>query len=130
MARTDLSRSWMARSARVARLGARVGGTYAGTAARKVFASTERRIELDERVTISFQSHQPLLLGPATRVGIVRSRPRQQSPPSRLSRSGIRPRFPSRRRPGNDHQPHDEKQNRQRQRQLKWGEARSVVASF
>ncbi|MGA0298579.1 MAG: ABC1 kinase family protein, partial [Ilumatobacteraceae bacterium] len=39
----------MGRSARVARLGARVGGTYAGTAARKVFASTERRIELDER---------------------------------------------------------------------------------
>jgi len=49
MARADLSRSWMGRSARVARLGARVGGTYAGTAARKVFASTERRIELDER---------------------------------------------------------------------------------
>ncbi|MGB1382059.1 MAG: AarF/ABC1/UbiB kinase family protein, partial [Ilumatobacteraceae bacterium] len=53
MARTDLSRSWMGRSARVARLGARVGGTYAGTAARKVFASTERRIELDERRRLS-----------------------------------------------------------------------------
>ncbi|MGA0789413.1 MAG: ABC1 kinase family protein, partial [Ilumatobacteraceae bacterium] len=49
MAGADLSRSWVGRSARVARLGARVGGTYAGTAARKVFASTERRIELDER---------------------------------------------------------------------------------
>ena len=53
MARTDLSRSWMGRSARVARLGARVGGTYAGTAARKVFASTERRIELNERRRLS-----------------------------------------------------------------------------
>ena len=31
----------------VARLGARVGTTYASTAARKVFASAERRIELD-----------------------------------------------------------------------------------
>jgi len=31
----------------VARLGARVGGTYATTAARKAFASAERRIELD-----------------------------------------------------------------------------------
>ncbi|MEL0040095.1 MAG: AarF/ABC1/UbiB kinase family protein [Ilumatobacter sp.] len=37
----------------MARLGARVGGTYAGTAARKVFASTERRIELDERRRLS-----------------------------------------------------------------------------
>ena len=42
-------RSWLGRSARVARLGARVGGTWAGTGARKLFASTERRIELDER---------------------------------------------------------------------------------
>ncbi len=49
MVGADLSRSWVGRSARVARLGAKVGGTYAGTAARKVFASTERRIELDER---------------------------------------------------------------------------------
>jgi predicted unusual protein kinase regulating ubiquinone biosynthesis (AarF/ABC1/UbiB family) len=31
----------------VARLGAQVGGTYASTAARKVFASAERRVELD-----------------------------------------------------------------------------------
>lgn len=36
-----------ARNARLATLGARVGGQYASTAARKVFASTERRIELD-----------------------------------------------------------------------------------
>ncbi|MEY2974110.1 MAG: hypothetical protein RIR49_530 [Actinomycetota bacterium] len=41
-------RSWLGRSVRVARLGARVGGTWAGTGARKLFASTERRIELDE----------------------------------------------------------------------------------
>jgi len=40
-------RSWAGRSAKVAKLGARVGGTYASTAARKVFASTERRVELD-----------------------------------------------------------------------------------
>ncbi len=39
--------SWTGRSAKVAKLGAKVGGTYASTAARKVFASTERRIELD-----------------------------------------------------------------------------------
>jgi predicted unusual protein kinase regulating ubiquinone biosynthesis (AarF/ABC1/UbiB family) len=32
----------------VARLGARVGGTYASTAARKLFADAERRVELDE----------------------------------------------------------------------------------
>jgi len=44
-----LRTSWAGRSAKVAKLGARVGGNYASTAARKVFASTERRIELDER---------------------------------------------------------------------------------
>ena len=32
----------------VARLGVQVGGTYASTAARKVFASAERRVELDQ----------------------------------------------------------------------------------
>jgi predicted unusual protein kinase regulating ubiquinone biosynthesis (AarF/ABC1/UbiB family) len=37
------------RSAKVAKLGAKVAGTHATTAARKVFASTERRIELDDR---------------------------------------------------------------------------------
>ena len=44
-----MTRSRLARTARVARLGARVGGTWAGTSARKVFASAERRIELDDR---------------------------------------------------------------------------------
>jgi predicted unusual protein kinase regulating ubiquinone biosynthesis (AarF/ABC1/UbiB family) len=44
-----MRRTWAGRSANVARLGARVGGTYASTAARKVFASAERRVELDER---------------------------------------------------------------------------------
>jgi len=43
-----MKKSWAGRSAKVAKLGAKVGGTYASTAARKVFASTERRIELDE----------------------------------------------------------------------------------
>src|SRR6476661_5765328 len=37
----------LARNLRLARLGARVGGVYAGTAARKTFASAERRAELD-----------------------------------------------------------------------------------
>ena len=36
-----------ARNVEVARLGARLGTTYATTAARKVFASAERRVELD-----------------------------------------------------------------------------------
>ncbi|MGB3735018.1 MAG: AarF/ABC1/UbiB kinase family protein [Ilumatobacter sp.] len=39
--------SWAGRSARLARMGAKVGGTYASTAARKTFASAERRGELD-----------------------------------------------------------------------------------
>lgn len=39
--------SWAGRSARLARMGAKVGGTYASTAARKTFASAERRDELD-----------------------------------------------------------------------------------
>ena len=39
--------SWWRRHARLARLGARVGGTFAGTTARKTFASAERRQELD-----------------------------------------------------------------------------------
>lgn len=46
---TRLRRRWWSRSAAVARLGARVGGTYASTAARKAFASAERREELDRR---------------------------------------------------------------------------------
>ena len=34
----------------IAALGVQVGGTYATTAARKLFASTERRVELDDDV--------------------------------------------------------------------------------
>ena len=45
----SLRRSWIARTGRLARLGARVGGTYATTAARKTFASAERRDELDRQ---------------------------------------------------------------------------------
>jgi predicted unusual protein kinase regulating ubiquinone biosynthesis (AarF/ABC1/UbiB family) len=44
-----MRRTWVGRSAKVAKLGAKVGATHASTAARKVFASAERRIELDER---------------------------------------------------------------------------------
>ncbi len=44
-----MRRTWLSRSAAVAKLGARVGGNYASTAARKVFASAERRTELDRR---------------------------------------------------------------------------------
>jgi len=39
--------SWFGRNARLVRMGARVGGTYASTAARKTFASAERREALD-----------------------------------------------------------------------------------
>ncbi|MET0662418.1 MAG: AarF/ABC1/UbiB kinase family protein [Ilumatobacteraceae bacterium] len=42
-----LRTSRLARNLRLAGLGARVGGVYAGTAARKTFASAERRAELD-----------------------------------------------------------------------------------
>ena len=41
--------SWWRRHARLARLGARVGSTFAGTTARKTFASAERRQELDRQ---------------------------------------------------------------------------------
>jgi predicted unusual protein kinase regulating ubiquinone biosynthesis (AarF/ABC1/UbiB family) len=44
-----MRRVWLSRSARVARIGAKVGGTYASTSARKVFASAERRIQLDHQ---------------------------------------------------------------------------------
>ena len=44
-----MRRSWAGRSGKVAKLGVKVAGTHASTAARKVFASTERRVELDER---------------------------------------------------------------------------------
>ncbi len=46
-ARHAVGRSWYRRNARLARLGARVGAGYASTAARKTFASAERRVELD-----------------------------------------------------------------------------------
>jgi predicted unusual protein kinase regulating ubiquinone biosynthesis (AarF/ABC1/UbiB family) len=42
-----LKTSWAGRSAKVAKLGAKVAGTHASTAARKVFASAARRVELD-----------------------------------------------------------------------------------
>jgi predicted unusual protein kinase regulating ubiquinone biosynthesis (AarF/ABC1/UbiB family) len=45
--------SWVGRSAKVAKLGAKVAGVHATTAARKVFASAERRVELDERRRLS-----------------------------------------------------------------------------
>ncbi len=45
--RQAVDRSWYGRNARLARLGARVGATYASTAARKTFASAQRRVELD-----------------------------------------------------------------------------------
>ena len=44
-----MRKSWAGRSAKVAKLGVKVAGTHATTAARKVFASTERRVELDDR---------------------------------------------------------------------------------
>jgi predicted unusual protein kinase regulating ubiquinone biosynthesis (AarF/ABC1/UbiB family) len=42
-----LGRSRLGRNARLVRMGAKVGSTYASTAARKTFASSERRHELD-----------------------------------------------------------------------------------
>ncbi len=42
-----VGRSWAHRNARLARMGARVGATYASTAARKTFASAERKEALD-----------------------------------------------------------------------------------
>jgi predicted unusual protein kinase regulating ubiquinone biosynthesis (AarF/ABC1/UbiB family) len=43
----SVRRHWIRRNARLARMGARVGTTYATTAARKTFASAERRDALD-----------------------------------------------------------------------------------
>ena len=45
--RSELGRSWAGRNARLARMGARIGTSYATTAARKTFASAERREVLD-----------------------------------------------------------------------------------
>ncbi len=44
---SHVHRSRWSRNLRLARMGARVGGTYATTAARKTFASTEQRASLD-----------------------------------------------------------------------------------
>jgi len=57
------STNWMGRSARVARLGARVGATHIGTAARKVFADADRRSELDTRKQIATAQHVTEELG-------------------------------------------------------------------
>ena len=40
--------SWAGRSAKVAKVAGKVAGTHAATAARKVFASADRRVELDD----------------------------------------------------------------------------------
>ncbi|HUF99322.1 MAG TPA: AarF/ABC1/UbiB kinase family protein [Ilumatobacter sp.] len=55
--------TWLGRSAKVAKLGAKVGGGYASTAARKAFASAERRIELDERREMRTAEHVAAELG-------------------------------------------------------------------
>jgi predicted unusual protein kinase regulating ubiquinone biosynthesis (AarF/ABC1/UbiB family) len=43
-----LRTSWAGRSAKVAKVAGKVAGTHAATAARKVFASADRRVELDD----------------------------------------------------------------------------------
>lgn len=57
------STNWVGRSARVARLGAKVGATHIGTAARKVFADADRRSELDTRKQIATAQHVTEELG-------------------------------------------------------------------
>lgn len=57
------STNWLGRSARVARLGAKVGATHVGTAARKVFADADRRSELDTRKQIATAQHVTEELG-------------------------------------------------------------------
>ena len=57
------STNWVGRSARVARLGAKVGATHLGTAARKVFADADRRSELDTRKQIATAQHVTEELG-------------------------------------------------------------------
>jgi predicted unusual protein kinase regulating ubiquinone biosynthesis (AarF/ABC1/UbiB family) len=44
--------SFLARNGELARLGLRVGGTYASASARKVFASAERRVEIDHETEL------------------------------------------------------------------------------
>ncbi len=60
---SKMRRTWVGRSAKVAKLGARVGGTYASTAARKVFASAERKEELDRRRELTTASQVAEELG-------------------------------------------------------------------
>lgn len=50
--RGALRASRLARNAQLARLGVGVGGAYASTGARKLFASAERRIELDKELEL------------------------------------------------------------------------------
>ena len=57
------STKWVGRSARVARLGAKVGATHLGTAARKVFADAERRSELDTKKQLATAQHVTEELG-------------------------------------------------------------------
>lgn len=57
------STKWVGRSTRVARLGAKVGVTHLGTAARKVFADAERRSELDTKRQIATAQHVTEELG-------------------------------------------------------------------
>ena len=57
------STKWVGRSARGARLGAKVGVTHLGTAARKVFADAERRSELDTEKQIATAQHVTEELG-------------------------------------------------------------------
>ncbi|MEC7667335.1 MAG: AarF/ABC1/UbiB kinase family protein [Actinomycetota bacterium] len=57
------STKWVGRSSRVARLGAKVGVTHLGTAARKVFADAERRSELDTEKQIATAQHVTEELG-------------------------------------------------------------------
>jgi predicted unusual protein kinase regulating ubiquinone biosynthesis (AarF/ABC1/UbiB family) len=44
--------SFLARNGELARLGLKVGGTYASASARKVFASAERRVEIDHETEL------------------------------------------------------------------------------
>jgi predicted unusual protein kinase regulating ubiquinone biosynthesis (AarF/ABC1/UbiB family) len=54
---TRLKTSRLARNLRLMRLGARVGGVYAGTAARKTFASSARRADLDRSREFTTAQH-------------------------------------------------------------------------
>ena len=68
--RSELGRSWMGRNARIARMGARVGGTYATTAAAR---RSPRR--------------NAAALNPPTQIGICRFGPGTMTPRSSVSNS-------------------------------------------